>query len=43
MISSKKFTFDFLKVAEKFWFPIFCTHNTTQQKNFYVEVGMFSG
>jgi len=24
---SKKFTFDFFKIAEKFWILIFCTHN----------------
>ena len=27
LASSKKFTFDFLKIAEDFWFLIFCTHN----------------
>jgi len=27
MTSSKTFTFDFFKIAEKFWFLIFCTHN----------------
>ena len=27
MTSSKKFTFDFFKIAENFWFLIFCTHD----------------
>jgi len=27
MSSSKKFTFDFLKIAENFWFLIVSTHN----------------
>jgi len=27
MTSSKKFTVDFLKIVENFWFLIFCTHN----------------
>jgi len=27
MTSSKKITFDFLQIAENFWFLIFCTHN----------------
>jgi len=27
MTSIKKFTFDFLKIAEHFWFLIFCTHS----------------
>jgi len=27
MTPSKKFTFDFLKIAEIFWFLIYCTHN----------------
>jgi len=27
MTSSKKFTFDESKIAENFWFLIFCTHN----------------
>jgi len=27
MTPSKKFTFDFFKLAENIWFLIFCTHN----------------
>jgi len=27
LTSSNKFTFDFLKIAENFWFLIFCTNN----------------
>jgi len=27
MTSSKKFTFDFLEIAENFWFLILCTQN----------------
>jgi len=27
MASSKKYTFDFYKLVEYFWFLIFCSHN----------------
>jgi len=26
MVSSKKFTFGLFKIAQNFWFHIFCTH-----------------